>query len=85
MNIRTRATLSEDGKHYVLNGEKMWTSNAGIASLFTVFAKIDGDKFAAFLIEAETTGLTVGPEEHKMGIRGSSTCPLVLADCKVPG
>ncbi len=84
MNIRTRATLSEDGKHYVLNGEKMWTSNAGIAGLFTVFAKIDGEKFAAFLIEAGTAGLTVGPEEHKMGIRGSSTCPLVLADCKVP-
>lgn len=84
MNIRTRATLSDDGKHYVLNGEKMWTSNAGIASLFTVFAKIDGEKFGAFLIEAGTPGLTVGPEEHKMGIRGSSTCPLVLTDCKVP-
>jgi butyryl-CoA dehydrogenase len=84
MNIRTRATLSDDGKHYVLNGEKMWISNAGIASLFTVFAKIDGEKFAAFLIEAGTLGLTVGPEEHKMGIRGSSTCPLVLTDCKVP-
>ena len=84
MNIRTRATLSEDGKHYVLNGEKMWTSNAGIAGLFTVFAKIDGEKFAAFLIEAGTAGLTVGAEEHKMGIRGSSTCPLVLADCRVP-
>jgi len=84
MNIRTRATLSADGKHYLLNGEKMWTSNAGIASLFTVFAKIDGEKFAAFLIEAGTAGLTVGPEEHKMGIRGSSTCPLIMADCKVP-
>jgi alkylation response protein AidB-like acyl-CoA dehydrogenase len=84
MNIRTRATLSEDGKHYVLNGEKMWTSNAGIANLFTVFAKIDGEKFAAFLIETGTVGLTAGPEEHKMGIRGSSTCPLVLTDCRVP-
>ncbi|MGB8480367.1 MAG: acyl-CoA dehydrogenase family protein [Acidobacteriaceae bacterium] len=84
MNIRTRATLNDDRKYYVLNGEKMWISNAGIASLFTVFAKIDGEKFAAFLIEAGTAGLTVGPEEHKMGIRGSSTCPLVLADCKVP-
>ena len=62
----------------------MWTSNAGIAGLFTVFAKIDGEKFAAFLIEAGTAGLTVGPEEHKMGIRGSSTCPLVMTDCKVP-
>ncbi|HZC42724.1 MAG TPA: acyl-CoA dehydrogenase family protein, partial [Acidobacteriaceae bacterium] len=84
MNLRTRATLSADGKHYLLNGEKMWTSNAGIASLFTVFAKIDGEKFAAFLIEAGTLGLAVGSEEHKMGIRGSSTCPLVLTDCQVP-
>ncbi|HVC90770.1 MAG TPA: acyl-CoA dehydrogenase family protein [Acidobacteriaceae bacterium] len=84
MNIRTRATLSADGKHYVLDGEKMWISNAGIANLFTVFAKIDGEKFAAFLIESGTAGLTVGPEEHKLGIRGSSTCPLILADCHVP-
>ncbi len=84
MNLRTRAKLSADGKHYVLNGEKMWISNAGIANLFTVFAKIDGEKFAAFLIEAGTAGLTVGPEEHKLGIRGSSTCPLILTDCQVP-
>lgn len=84
MNIRTQAKLSGDGKHYVLNGEKMWISNAGIANLFTVFAKIDGEKFAAFLIEAGTVGLSIGHEEHKMGIRGSSTCPLVLTDCKVP-
>jgi butyryl-CoA dehydrogenase len=84
MNIRTQATLSSDGKHYVLNGEKMWISNAGMANLFTVFAKVDGEKFSAFLIEAGTPGLTVGPEEHKLGIRGSSTCPLLLADCQVP-
>ncbi len=84
MNIRTQARLSPDGKHYILNGEKMWISNAGIASLFTVFAKIDGEKFSAFLIEAGTQGLTIGKEEHKMGIRGSSTCPLVLSDCVVP-
>lgn len=84
MNIRTRATLSPDGKHYILNGEKMWISNAGMASLFTVFAKIDGEKFTAFLIEAGTPGLTVGAEEHKLGIRGSSTCPLILTDCHVP-
>src|SRR6202042_148532 len=84
MNLRTRATLSPDGKHYVLNGEKMWISNAGMANLFTIFAKIDGEKFSAFLVEAGTPGLTVGAEEHKLGIRGSSTCPLVLADCKVP-
>jgi alkylation response protein AidB-like acyl-CoA dehydrogenase len=84
MNIRTRATLTPDGRHYLLNGEKMWISNAGIANLFTIFAKIDGEKFSAFLVEAGTPGLTIGAEEHKLGIRGSSTCALVLADCKVP-
>jgi butyryl-CoA dehydrogenase len=84
MNIRAQARLSSDGRHYILNGEKMWTSNAGIANLFTVFAKIDGEKFSAFLVEAGTPGLTVGREEHKMGIRGSSTCPLAFSDCKIP-
>ena len=84
MNIRTRATLSPDGKHYLLNGEKMWISNAGFADLFTIFAKIDGEKFSAFLVPAGTEGLTIGNEEHKLGIRGSSTCPLILNDCKVP-
>ncbi len=84
MNIRTRATLSADGKTYTLNGEKMWITNAAIAGLYTVFAKIDGEKFSAFVIERDTPGLTVGAEEHKLGIRGSSTCPLVLTDCKVP-
>jgi butyryl-CoA dehydrogenase len=84
MNIRTRAVLSSDGTHYLLNGEKMWISNAGFADVFTVFAKVDGDKFTAFLIEKGTPGLSIGSEEHKLGIRGSSTCPLVLSDCKVP-
>ena len=84
MNCRTRATLSADGREWVLNGEKMWITNAGFADLFTVFAKIDGEKFSAFLIERGTPGLSVGPEEHKLGIRGSSTCPLILADCRVP-
>ena len=84
MNIRTRATLSPDGKHYILNGEKHWITNAAIAGLYTVFAKIDGEKFSAFLIERDTPGLSIGPEEHKLGIRGSSTCPLILQDCKVP-
>ncbi len=84
LNCRTRAVLSPDGRHYLLNGEKMWITNAGFADLFTVFCKIDGDKFSAFLIERNTPGLTVGAEEHKLGIRGSSTCPLILADCKVP-
>ncbi len=84
MNIRTTAKLSEDGKYYLLNGEKMWISNAGFANIFTIFAKIDGEKFSAFLVELGTEGLTIGKEEHKLGIRGSSTCPLILENCKVP-
>ena len=83
MNCRTRGELSADGKHYILNGEKMWITNAGFADLFTVFAKI-GDKFSAFLIERTFPGFSIGAEEHKMGIRGSSTCPIILNDCKVP-
>jgi alkylation response protein AidB-like acyl-CoA dehydrogenase len=84
MNCRARAELSSDGKHYVLNGEKMWITNAGFADLFTVFAKVDGEKFSAFLVERNFPGFSVGAEEHKMGIRGSSTCPIILNDCKVP-
>ena len=89
MNIRTRATLSEDGEHYILNGEKQWLTNGGIAGLYTVFAKVvdrekGGEKFSAFLIERGTPGLTIGAEERKLGIHGSSTCPLVLQDCKIP-
>jgi butyryl-CoA dehydrogenase len=84
LNCRARATLSPDGKHYLLNGEKMWITNAGFADLFTVFAKIDGDKFTAFLVEKTFPGFSIGAEEHKMGIRGSSTCPLILTDCQVP-
>jgi butyryl-CoA dehydrogenase len=89
MNVRTRATLSPDGAYYTLNGEKQWITNCGIAGLYTVFAKIvdaetGSEKFSAFLIERDTPGLTVGAEEHKLGIHGSSTCPLVLQDCKVP-
>jgi butyryl-CoA dehydrogenase len=84
LNCRARAVLSEDGSHYLLNGEKMWITNAGFADLFTVFAKIDGEKFSAFLVERTFPGLSIGAEEHKMGIRGSSTCPVILNDCKVP-
>ena len=84
LNCRARAVLSPDGKHYVLNGEKMWITNAGFADLYTVFAKIDGEKFTAFLVERTFPGFSVGAEEHKMGIRGSSTCPIILNDCKVP-
>ena len=90
MNIRTRAV--KDGDRYVLNGEKMWITNAGFADLFTVFAKIadPGEpdlskaKMSAFLIERDTPGLSIGAEEHKLGIRGSSTCPLILNDCRIP-
>src|SRR5215469_8211550 len=84
MNVRTRATLSDDGSHYILDGEKMWITNCGFADLFTVFAKIDGARFSAFLVERTFPGLKVGAEEHKLGIRGSSTCPLVLDHCQVP-
>src|SRR6202795_728502 len=84
MNCRARAELSSDGKHYILNGEKMWITNAGFADLFTVFAKVNGEKFSAFLVERNFPGFSVGAEEHKMGIRGSSTCPIILNDCKVP-
>ncbi|MGB6158116.1 MAG: acyl-CoA dehydrogenase family protein [Acidobacteriaceae bacterium] len=84
MNIRAQARLSPDGKQYILSGEKMWISNAGFADLFIVFAKINGEQFSAFLVERDTPGLTIGAEEHKLGIRGSSTCPLVLSDCVIP-
>lgn len=80
--MRTTATAASDGSGYTLNGEKMWISNAGIADLFTVFAKLDG-KVTAFLVEAKTPGLATGAEEHKMGIWGSSTRALLLRDAKV--
>jgi butyryl-CoA dehydrogenase len=84
LNCRTRAVLAKDGKHYLLNGEKMWITNAGFADLFIVFAKVDGEKFTGFIVERGFPGFSVGAEEHKMGIRGSSTCPLILNDCVVP-
>src|SRR6201988_1943643 len=84
LNCRTKAHLSADGKHYLLNGEKMWITNAGFADLFIVFAKVDGEKFTAFIVERKFPGFSVGAEEHKMGILGSSTCPLILNDCQVP-
>src|SRR5450432_4801552 len=84
LNCRARAQLSTDGKHYLLNGEKMWITNAAFADLFTVFAKIDGEKFTAFLVEKNFPGFSIGKEEHKLGIRGSSTCPLILNHCQVP-
>jgi alkylation response protein AidB-like acyl-CoA dehydrogenase len=84
LNCRARAELSPDKKQYILNGEKMWITNAGFADLFTVFAKVGGEKFTAFLVERNFPGFSIGAEEHKMGIRGSSTCPIILNDCKVP-
>ncbi|MCU1312238.1 MAG: Butyryl-CoA dehydrogenase [Candidatus Angelobacter sp.] len=84
MNARTKAVLSADGKHWVLNGEKMWITNANFADVFIVFAKVDGEKFSAFIVEKDFPGFSVGAEEKKMGIRGSSTAPLILNDCQVP-
>jgi alkylation response protein AidB-like acyl-CoA dehydrogenase len=84
LNARTRAQLSPDGKHYILNGEKMWITNASFADVFVVFAKVNGEQFTAFIVERTLPGFSVGAEEKKLGIRGSSTCPLILNDCKVP-
>jgi alkylation response protein AidB-like acyl-CoA dehydrogenase len=81
---RTKAVLDPDGTTYRLTGTKQFITNAGFADLFTVFAKIDGDKFTAFLVERATPGLSVGPEEHKLGIRGSSTRQVILEDAPVP-
>ena len=80
---KTKAILSADGSHYVLNGQKMWITNAGFADVFIVFAQIDGDKFTGFIIDKDTEGLSLGNEEHKMGIKGSSTRQVFLNDCKV--
>jgi alkylation response protein AidB-like acyl-CoA dehydrogenase len=84
MAARTKAVRSPDGKHWILNGSKQWISNAGFADLFIVFAKVDGEHFSAFIVERNTPGFTVGAEEHKMGIRGSSTCPLIFEDARIP-
>ncbi len=84
LSAKTTAVLSADGKYYILNGQKCWITNGGFADVYTVFAKIDGDKFSAFIIERGMEGFTQGPEEHKMGIKGSSTVQLYFQDCKVP-
>jgi alkylation response protein AidB-like acyl-CoA dehydrogenase len=83
-NSLTRAELNRDGTHYVLNGQKMWITNGGFADLYIVFAKIDGEKFSAFIVERSYPGCKPGNEEHKMGIHGSSTTPVFLENCKVP-
>jgi alkylation response protein AidB-like acyl-CoA dehydrogenase len=82
--VKTRADLSPDGKHYVLNGQKMWITNGGAADLFIVFAKVDGEKFTAFIVERAFGGVTSGAEEHKMGIQGSSTTALYFDNVNVP-
>jgi alkylation response protein AidB-like acyl-CoA dehydrogenase len=84
LGAKTAAVLSADGKHYILNGQKCWITNGGFADVYTVFAKIDGDKFSAFIVERGFEGFTQGAEEHKMGIKGSSTVQLYFQDCKVP-
>jgi alkylation response protein AidB-like acyl-CoA dehydrogenase len=84
LGAKTTAVLTPDGKHYLLNGQKCWITNGGFADIYTVFAKIDGDKFSAFIVERGFEGFTQGPEEHKMGIKGSSTVQLYFQDCKVP-
>jgi alkylation response protein AidB-like acyl-CoA dehydrogenase len=84
LSAKTTAVLSADGKHYILNGQKCWITNGGFADVYTVFAKIDGEKFTAFIVERGMEGFTLGAEEHKMGIKGSSTVQLYFQDCKVP-
>lgn len=84
LSAKTTAKQSDDGKFYMLNGQKCWITNGGFADVYVVFAKIDGDKFTAFIVERGFEGFTQGPEEHKMGIKGSSTVQLYFQDCKVP-
>jgi alkylation response protein AidB-like acyl-CoA dehydrogenase len=84
LSARTRADLSPDGKHYILNGQKMWITNGGAADLFTIFAKIAGEKFTAFLVERKFPGVSSGAEEKKMGIKGSSTTAIYLDNVPVP-
>ncbi|HWI51495.1 MAG TPA: acyl-CoA dehydrogenase family protein, partial [Symbiobacteriaceae bacterium] len=84
LGARTTAKLSPDGTHYVLNGTKQWITNSAFADLFVVYAKVDGEKFSAFIVERTFPGVSVGPEEDKMGLHASSTCTLILEDVKVP-
>lgn len=84
LGAKTTARLSDGGKHYILNGEKQWITNSGFADVFIVYAKVDGDKFTAFIVEKSFPGVSVGAEEKKMGIKGSSTRTLILDEAKVP-
>ena len=84
LSAKTKAVLNVEGTHYVMNGQKMWITNAGFADVFIVFAQIDGDKFTGFIVDKDTPGLSLGNEEHKMGIKGSSTRQVFLSDALVP-
>ncbi len=84
LNAKTKAVLTEDGKHYILNGSKQFITNAAWADVIVTYAKVDGDKFTAFIVDRDTPGVSIGAEEHKMGIKGSSTCSVILEDAKVP-
>lgn len=84
LGAKTKAVLSEDGKYYLLSGQKMWITNAGFADVFIIFAKVDGEKFTAFIVERDFPGVTIAPEEHKMGLQGSSTCAVNLEEARVP-
>lgn len=84
LSAKTSAILTEDGKHYILNGQKMWITNAGFADIFTVFAQVDGEKFTGFIVERESEGLSFGAEEDKLGIKGSSTRMVFFENVKIP-
>jgi alkylation response protein AidB-like acyl-CoA dehydrogenase len=84
MNCKTRAELSEDGKYYILNGTKQFITNAAWADVIVTYAKVDGEHFTAFIVDRDTPGVSIGPEEQKMGIKGSSTCSVILEDARVP-
>ena len=84
MNAKTRAVLSEDGKHYILNGSKQFITNASWADVIVTYAKVDGQHFTAFIVDRDAPGVSIGAEEHKMGIKGSSTCSVIFEDAKVP-
>jgi len=83
-SAKTKAVLNEEGTHYIINGQKMWITNGGIADVFVVFAQIDGDKFTGFIVEASWEGVSRGAEERKLGIKGSSTCQIFFENVKVP-
>ncbi|MYL32628.1 acyl-CoA dehydrogenase [Pontibacillus yanchengensis] len=84
LSAKTTAVLNEEGTHYLLNGTKIYITNASFADTFIVYAKVDGEHFSSFIVEKDFPGLTIGPEEQKMGIKGSSTCSVIMEDCKVP-